>query len=153
RSADDLSIFPLRSFDTLVLNSVVQYFPNVEYLTTVLNNAVEVIKDGGNIFIGDVRNLALLESFHTAVQLHQASDNVSIKDLSLRVRQRIDEEQELVIHPSFFHSLQQQVPRITDVQIRLKTGRYHNEITQFRYDVILHVGGEVCPQADCEWLD
>src|SRR5262249_1104710 len=153
RSADELSVFPLRSFDTLVLNSVVQYFPNVEYLAMVLKNAVELIQDGGNIFIGDVRNLALLEAFHTAVQLHQASEDTTIKDLSLRVRQRVDEEQELLIHPSFFHALQHQVPRITDVQIRLKSGRHHNEITQFRYDVILRIGGETCPQADCRWLN
>ena len=51
-------------FDTIVLNSVVQYFPDIEYLTQVLEGAVHVGAPGGAIFIGDVRSLPLLEAMH-----------------------------------------------------------------------------------------
>ena len=44
----------------MVLNWVVQYFPDVQYLLRVLQGAVGVTKDGGKIFIGDVRHLGLL---------------------------------------------------------------------------------------------
>ena len=152
-SADNLSAFPSRTFDTLVLNSVVQYFPNVDYLVRVLEQAVELMQDGGSIFIGDVRNLGLLESFHTAVQLHQADDQLNTKELLHRIRRKIEEERELVIDPTFFRALQQQLPRISDVQIHLKSGRFHNEVTQFRYDVVLRIGNGICQEADCTWLD
>jgi amino acid adenylation domain-containing protein len=153
RSADDLSAFPARTFDTLVLNSVVQYFPNVDYLVRVLKQAVDLMKDGGSIFIGDVRNLGLLEAFHTAVQLHQADDQMNTRELLQRVRRGIEEERELVIDPTFFLALQQELPRISDVQIQLKSGYYHNEVTQFRYDVILRIGSAISQEADCVWLD
>src|SRR5690606_15555548 len=44
------------SFDTVVLNSIVQYFPTKAYLAEVLDRAVELLTDGGTLFIGDVRN-------------------------------------------------------------------------------------------------
>jgi acyl carrier protein len=39
------------------------------------------------------------------------------------------------------------------VQIQLKRGHYHNEFTRFRYDVTLHVGTEVSPTKQIQWLD
>jgi len=58
---------PHEHFDTIVLNSIVQYFPNRSYLADVLNSAVGLLAPGGTLFIGDVRNLALQRAFHTAV--------------------------------------------------------------------------------------
>ncbi len=34
----------------------------------------------------------------------------------------------------------------------LKRGRYHNELTRFRYDVVLHVEAGSEPLAQVEWL-
>ena len=34
-----------------------------------------------------------------------------------------------------------------------KRGRYHNELTRFRYDVILHVESEVSPVVYDSWQD
>jgi amino acid adenylation domain-containing protein len=72
RTADNFDGIPADSFDMVILNSVVQYFPGVEYLLRVLEGAVRAVRPGGSIFIGDVRNLRLLSAFHTAVQLYQA---------------------------------------------------------------------------------
>ena len=54
RTAADLGGFEPDSFDVVVLNSVIQYFPNVEYLLQVLEGAARVLAPGGHIFIGDV---------------------------------------------------------------------------------------------------
>ena len=59
-------------FDTIVLNSVVQYFPSVEYLVRVLEGAAQRLAPGGHIFLGDVRSLALLPALHADVALHRA---------------------------------------------------------------------------------
>ena len=72
-SADDFSGLQPGSFDCVLLNSVVQYFPDIDYLLRVLRGALQVVQPGGSVFIGDVRNLLLLEAFHTSVQLSQVS--------------------------------------------------------------------------------
>ena len=50
------------------------------------------------------------------------------------------QEEELIIEPAFFAALRQHFPQISDVHVLLKRGRYQNEMTQFRYDVILRLG-------------
>src|SRR5262249_31386237 len=47
---------PRGYFDTIILNSVVQYFPNTGYLAVVIDNAMDLLAPGGALFIGDVRN-------------------------------------------------------------------------------------------------
>jgi amino acid adenylation domain-containing protein/thioester reductase-like protein len=133
------------SFDTAVLNSVIQYFPSMDYLVQVLKIAVEKVQPGGRIFIGDVRSLALLPAFHTAVQLYKASDSLPILQLQQRIQERIEQDNELAIDPAFFTALAQHIPEISNVEIQLKRGQHRNELTQFRYDVVLHVKAEVLP--------
>jgi len=60
----------------VIINSVVQYFPSVEYLVKVLEQTIKQVRPEGSIFIGDVRSLPLLRAFHTSVQLYQASDTL-----------------------------------------------------------------------------
>lgn len=96
----------------------------------VLDKAFKVIKPGGHLFIGDVRNLSLLKAYH-------ASDSLTRLELERLVQERITQEQEFVIDPTFFMALTQKYPQLTKVQIQLKRGDHHNELTRFRYDVIL----------------
>jgi len=144
-----------RKVDTVILNSVVQYFPSIEYLVQVLEKVVRVTQAGGTIFIGDVRSLPLLEAFHTAVQLYQAPGDLSCQQLRQRVQQHIAQEQELVIDPGFFQALKQFLPEIEQVRIQPKRGRYCNEMTQFRYDVTLHVtqSGQKPASTAVSWFD
>jgi amino acid adenylation domain-containing protein len=137
-------------FDVVVLNSVVQYFPDAQYLVEVLTGAVQALRRGGTVFIGDVRSLPLLESFHASVLLSQVPDSLSCEDLWEQVKTR--QEGELVIDPEFFTTLPQRLPQVSCVEINLKRGRAQNELTRFRYDVVLHVG-EPDVQLECPWLD
>nr|VFJ54347.1 MAG: amino acid adenylation domain-containing protein [Candidatus Kentron sp. FW] len=128
--------------DAIILNSVIQYFPSVDYLITVLTGAVTALAPGGFIFIGDVRNFQLMEEFHASVQLHQADDSVSLAELKQRVRQGMGKDNELLIDPDFFIALTHFLPRITHVGIQLKSGHARNEMTCFRYDVTLYIDAE-----------
>ncbi len=128
-------------FDVIVLNSVVQYFPDVEYLTRVLTRAATIVAPGGTIFIGDVRHLGLLEAFHTSVELARAAPDTPRVELRQRIRDRIDNDAELVIAPAYFHALRSAVPAIASTLIEPKRGRVRNELTRFRYDVSLRIGG------------
>src|SRR5205085_4750453 len=72
RAADDFTGLEPQSFDVVILNSVAQYFPSSAYLQRVIAGAIELVRPGGQLFIGDVRSLPLLETFHASVALYQA---------------------------------------------------------------------------------
>jgi amino acid adenylation domain-containing protein len=140
RAADDFTGIEPGTFDAVVLNSVVQYFPGVDYLLGVLEQAARVVRPGGFVFVGDVRSLPLLEAFHASVQLHQAPHGLPLSQLHGRVERRLAEEQELVLAPDLFLALPGRLPSFTGVRTQLKRGTYPNELTRFRYDVVLEVG-------------
>jgi amino acid adenylation domain-containing protein len=139
KAADDFVDIETDAFDTVILNSVVQYFPDVDYLLRVLEGAIHRVKAGGAIFIGDLRSLALLEAFHASVQLHKASSSLSIGELNQQVQNCLYQEQELIIASEFFTALQQKFPQINLVEIKPKRHNYNNELSKFRYDVILRI--------------
>jgi natural product biosynthesis luciferase-like monooxygenase protein len=127
--------------DLVVINSVAQYFPSAEYLGSVIERAAESIADGGHIWLGDIRSLPLMHAFHTAVQLHQAPADLDAQGFRARVSARVEQEGELLLEPAFFETLPARVPRITGVRLQLKRGHDLNEMTRFRYDVVLTVAG------------
>ena len=137
--AHDLGTVAPRSVDTVVINSVAQYFPSVDYLVTVLQQAVEALAPGGRIYLGDVRDLRLQEALHTSIELFGSEDEATADELRAAVRQRRDHDQELLLDPAFFLALQAKLPRISHVQVACKRGADRNELTCFRYDVVLHL--------------
>lgn len=153
RMANDFEGLDAQAFDAVILNSVAQHFPNINYLMRVLEGAMKVIAPGGFIFVGDVRSLPLLEAFHTSVELHQAPGELSIAQLQQRVQKQLLQENQLVIDPAFFAALGQRFPNITHVQIQLTRGQHHNELTKFRYNAILYVGAQTDAPEDFPWVD
>jgi SAM-dependent methyltransferase len=110
---------PAGTFDLVILNSVVQYFPSLAYLEQVLDMTLPQIALGGHLFVGDVRNLLLLDPFHASVALALALASLSS------------------LHPAFFQALCQCYPQISEVRVEIKRGEARNEMTLFRYDVTL----------------
>jgi len=159
RPADNFAGVDSGAFDLVMLNSVIQYFPSIEYLVDVLMGAVQRLDGQGAIFLGDVRHLPLLPAFHTVIELHKAGDSMSSETLLQRIQQGIAQDNELVIDPAFFTAFAKHVPQISHVDVLVKRGHAHNELTQFRYDVILHVGTQVeastepVKQMSLNWVD
>ena len=152
--ADDFEGVETGSFDVVIINSVVQYFPNIDYLVRVLDGAVKAVAAGGTIFIGDVRNLPLLEAFHASIELEQTDGSRRTEELRPEVQRRLNQEEELVIDPRFFQVLKQHLPQISHVEVMPKRGWRKNELTRYRYDVVVHVGDErKAATADVEWVD
>lgn len=140
-SADKVGeLASLGPFDTVILNSVVQYFPSIDYLVTVLREVMGLLTEGGRIFIGDLRHLGSLPMFHAAVQLGRAAPSIGVNQLRKRMARSISNEKELVIDPKFFRVLQERFDDLCGVDVELKRGRAPNELTRYRYDVVLHKG-------------
>ncbi|MFC5809016.1 amino acid adenylation domain-containing protein [Streptomyces heilongjiangensis] len=126
---------PAGSFDTVVINSVVQYFPSLEHLRKVIRGATALLAPGGALFLGDVRDLRQARVFQTGVQLARAGDGVEPEALRRAVDRGLALEKELLVDPDWFTTLG------LDVELRTKGGRHHNELTRYRYDVVLRAGG------------
>ncbi|MEH2147514.1 amino acid adenylation domain-containing protein [Nostoc sp.] len=152
-AANEFDGIETNAYDLVIINSVIQYFPSLDYFLSVLEGAIKAVKTQGAIFIGDVRNLHLLEAFHTAVEFYRAPDELSIKDLRQRIQKSIRNEGELLVDPNLFIALKQRFPRISHVQIQLKQGYAKTEMSRFRYDVILHLDQTDTPIAESQWLD
>jgi amino acid adenylation domain-containing protein len=140
RGADDFSGIEPASVDTVILNSVVQYFPSVLYLVRVLEGAVRATRPGGAIFVGDVRDLRLLKAFYLSVELERAPPSMRVGKLRQQLERRLAEEPELAVDPAFFLALQQHIPSFGLVELLVKRGVHGTEMNRFRYDVVLHVG-------------
>jgi amino acid adenylation domain-containing protein len=95
---------------------------------------------------------ALGDLYRFAVELYRAPQELSCAQLAARLHTQSQPDEELAVDPAFFLALQAHCPAITRVEILQKRGYHHNELTQFRYDVLLHVGEPVALY-EPEWLD
>ncbi|MBK7992405.1 MAG: LLM class flavin-dependent oxidoreductase [Blastocatellia bacterium] len=152
KPANDFSEIPKNSFDLVVINSVAQYFPSIEYFFNVIKEAIKTLKPQGKIFLGDIRNFLLLDLFHLSVQYYQASKNLTLSQLKQRLEKQITNEEELTISPEFFLALKELLPEIKQIKILPKRGVSHNEVTLFRYDVILYTDLKPIKEG-VNWLD
>jgi amino acid adenylation domain-containing protein/thioester reductase-like protein len=153
RAADNFQDMDAQSFDMVIINSVLQYFPSVDYLIDVIKRSLQVLKPDGYLFLGDVRNHLLLEAFIAATELHQAAADLPVAELRSQIQKRLYQESELTLDPNFFAALPQWLPQIRQVQVLLKRGQFANELNQFRYDVILQVGAPVSTAPEVTWVE
>jgi ubiquinone/menaquinone biosynthesis C-methylase UbiE/acyl carrier protein len=154
--ADQLEEIVGGTYGAVILNSVVQYFPNVSYLLRVLEKAVRLVTPGGFVFIGDARSYPLFEALDTAIELYHAQPGLPIDELRRRIQQQVASQEELVVAPNFFAALKTSLPRVSHVQIEPKYGQFHNELSEFRYDVTLHIErsfAELPPSVSLDWQD
>jgi amino acid adenylation domain-containing protein/non-ribosomal peptide synthase protein (TIGR01720 family) len=136
--ASDFAGIDRAGFDVVILNSVVQYFPGGDYLDQVLERAIGAV-ERGRVVVGDVRSLPLQTTFHVSVL--QATGQFDGGDRAVRnsLASARQAEHELLIDPRYFAALVPRHPRVRHVQVMPKPGRARNEMTGFRYDVVLHV--------------
>nr|WP_051915528.1 non-ribosomal peptide synthetase [Streptomyces aureocirculatus] len=136
QAADDVSGLPRGHFDLVVLNSVAQYFPDAGYLDRVLTQALPLLAPGGRILVGDVRNAATLHLFHSGVRRAQRPED-SPQAARTAVTRAMLLEPELALAPAWFtHWAARNA--VAGVNVRIRSGRVHNELTRHRYDVVLH---------------
>ncbi len=132
---------PRGYFDTIVLNSVVQYFPNAAYLAEVIDNAMDLLAPGGAVFIGDVRNHTLQGAFQTAVALARTdtdTDNIDAAEIRQRVQHALLGETELLLAPEFFTTWAAgEHASVAGLGIEVKRGSADNELNWYRYDVTI----------------
>ncbi|WP_393071935.1 amino acid adenylation domain-containing protein [Streptomyces sp. LN704] len=140
RAADDLDGLPAGHFDTVVVNSVVQYFPHLAYLRSVVEGVLPLLAPGGSVLLGDVRNLDLAPCLQTGVELASRAGQPRPgdgADVWRAVEQRVALETELLLSPALFAAWARELPAVRAVDVRVKRGGAHNELTRYRYEAVL----------------
>lgn len=158
RGAHEIEAWQELGFDTVVINSVAQYFESPDYLLAVIERAVAAIPERGHVFLGDLRHHGLLRAFHTSLELFRAQPSTLLSRLRESVARIEAGETELLVDPAFFFALAERLPAITHVEAMPKAGEDDNELTRFRYDVVLRVdhqrarAGDAAPLVP-DWID
>ncbi|WP_407665959.1 amino acid adenylation domain-containing protein [Mycolicibacterium boenickei] len=159
--ADVVDGLPDGYFDTIIINSVIQYFPNAAYLTEVMDQAVTLLAPGGTLFVGDVRNHSLQGAFQTGIALVRSGSDADTDEIRQRVQRAIIGEPELLLAPEFFTTWAADHPSVGGIGIQVKRGEADNELTRYRYDVAVHksaagirslAGAPVWNWSDCAGL-
>lgn len=137
RSASELQDLGEAPFDVVVMNSVAQYFPSLDYFLGVVKRAEQLLVPGGAFFVGDVRDLSVVDALYTSVELYLAEPGTTMGALRERIAKRRAAERELLLHPAIAHHLGARF-----VHLRAKPGAQENELVRFRFDLVLRFGGD-----------
>ena len=135
--ADQLDLLPAQPrYDTIIINSVCQYFPNISYFNEVLEKAISRLSDHGSLFIGDIRNYdyqmdLIRDKFRYDAQEYQQQD----------LDQAALKENELLISPQYFLNLSDQYENISVTVFERNLDSYNNELSRYRYDVVISANG------------
>ncbi|MEU2930641.1 AMP-binding protein [Streptomyces sp. NPDC007251] len=148
RGAEDTRGLPAGHFDAIVLNSVVQYLPSLARLRTVVERALPLLAPGGSLLLGDLRNLDLARCLHTGIALARPGGARGDREALRRtIEQQVGAETELLLSPALFDALTRDLPAVRAVDVRAKRGRYHNELTRYRYEAVLSTAEPVADLA------
>ncbi|MEH1015778.1 class I SAM-dependent methyltransferase [Micromonospora sp. CPCC 206060] len=156
RAAMDGVFGPDVAPDCVLLNSVTQCFPGLDYLAEVLRQALATVADGGTVIVGDIRHSGLLTEHFT--WLERARDpGGGESDLEARVRAAIAADEELSFSPRAVAPVLAAQDRPVRVSLHARTMADDTELTRYRYDLVLHVGpgssGVAAPVRTIHWSE
>lgn len=118
-------------FDVVIINSVIQCFSGYNYLRKVLAKAIGLMGRKGIVFIGDIMDQARKTDLTDSLLAFQ-KDNAG-KGYTTKT----DWSNELFIAREFFDDLEW--PAIAGVTHSEKISRLASELSDFRYDTMLHI--------------
>lgn len=126
------------NFDLIIINSVIQYFPSQAYLEEVLDLASNFLCLKGKIFLGDLRANTTLDLHHFSLAMRDPSLNQApLAALLKRALFTKERETELLLDPGVVCNM---LPsRNPSIWPRLKEFNSDNEISRFRYDIVIQL--------------
>ena len=132
-AANEIDKLDEREFDLVIINSVIQCFDGHNYLKNVINKAIGLMKTNGKLFLGDI--------------MDQDKKKDLIKDLkefkiynkNYENNTKIDWDEELFLSRSFWNDLKLEISSIENVELSDKIYTIENELTKYRYDVLLSI--------------
>jgi amino acid adenylation domain-containing protein len=131
--ADGIDQLAERDFDMVVCNSVAQSFAGHNYFRDVVGKAVGTLGRKGVIFFGNIWDPELREAFVAALE------DFKRRSSSAESRTKTDSLENLFLSRAFFADLRHAFPEIVDVSFSTMLGDARSELSDYGYDVLLHV--------------
>lgn len=126
-----------QSFDVIVVNSVAQYLSSLDELGELVRSLVPLLSEDGHLFVGDVRDYRLRETFYRqVVEARHGGEGDPLRLERLVAQARVQDE-ELHVAPYAFVRFARENGLDERVAIRRKPVRFDNELVNFRYDALL----------------
>ena len=127
---------PENKFNLIIINSVAQYFPSLDYLFNVLKKLEQYVSSNSFIFLGDIRSFELQNLFYLDV-INSRESNLNKNELKNKIDFLKNRENEMFYHNNLFDILPKLFNYINFNIVELKKGDYSNELNKYRYDVTL----------------
>jgi hypothetical protein len=127
---------PEEKFNLIIINSVAQYFPTLDYLFNVFKKLEVYASSNCVIFLGDIRSYELQKLFYLDV-LNKKHPELNDFELKNKISFLKSRENETFYHTQLFNLFPTLFDYINSNLIELKKGKYNNELNLYRYDVTL----------------
>jgi len=122
-----------RNFAVVVINSVMQCFSGLNYLRSVLRQAIDLMADDGLIFLGNIWDQDLKAQFVRELEAFQRTS------AGRGYRTKVDRSEDLFIARAFWHDLQSEWPEIAEIEFSTMLGQAESELSRFGYDAVLRI--------------
>ncbi len=132
-AAHDISQLEEDNFDLIIINSVIQNFHGHNYLLKVIRDCISLLKEEGRIFIGDVMDINKKSDMKEDLEAFKRSN------IGKGYTTKTDFSSELFVSRGYFEDLNVDEKEVTEVMVSEKIRTIENELTKFRYDVILQI--------------
>jgi amino acid adenylation domain-containing protein len=122
-------------FDLVIMNSVVQTFHGHNYLRQVIRKSIDLLGDRGYLFIGDIMDRESKQELIRDLLEFQRTG----REGGNHYKTKTVFSEELFISRGFFRDLAVDMPVIRDMEFSSKIHTIENELTKFRYDVLIRI--------------
>lgn len=129
--AHEITSIKENDFDFIIMNSVTQCFCGINYLRNIIRTCIDLIKDRGYIFIGDVMDRNKKNVFYESLRLYKEQHPTS--------RTKLDLSQELYLAKDYFRDLLVDFNEISKIEFSDKIHTIQNELTRYRYDALIYI--------------
>ena len=126
--AHELDRLQEENFDVGIMNSVIQCFDGHFYLKRVIKLFIDKLSVDGVLFVGDVIDADKRIEYHNSIHEYNRKQGKTPK---------VDLSHDLFLPKEFFYNLKQDFWEIDEVEISSKHHTIENELTKFRYDVLI----------------
>ncbi len=131
--AHEIHLLNESEFDVVVLNSVIQCFSGYNYLRDTLRKSIDLMKDQGILFLGNLWDQDKYDDFV------QSLVDFRDENAGRGYRTKVDRFEELFVSRSFLDDLRHDFPEIVDIECSCMLGSAESELSEYGYDAVIHV--------------
>lgn len=133
QASDVQDILEDGGFDLIIINSVIMYFPDSNYLQSCLDKFMNWLSPTGQLFLGDIKDYRKLGLFRSSIENFKKTEPRELAKLN--ILNSMNNENELLLSSSFSLLLNEQYQDKYYALPFAKKGFAHTEMNRYRFDI------------------